>query len=60
MDTSGAVERINFLENRLQMMSNEMHTLTEQLQLKGSLLTQALDLSVAQSTALAQLREELS
>ena len=59
MDTSGAIERIN-LENRLQMMSNEMHTLTEQLQLKDSLLTQAPDLYAAQSTALDQLREELS
>ena len=59
MDTSGAIERIN-LENRLQMMSNEMHTLTEQLQLKDSLLTQVLVLSAAQSTALAQLRDKLS
>ena len=60
VDTRGAVERINFLENRLQMMSNEMHTLTEQPLGQDSLLTQALDLSAAQSAALAQLREELS
>ena len=54
MDTNRAVQRISFLENQLQMMRIEMHTLTEQLRLKDSLLNQALDVSAAQSTALAQ------
>ena len=54
VDTNRAVQRISFLENQLQMMRIEMHTLTEQLRLKDSLLNQALDVSAAQSTALAQ------
>ena len=46
-----AVQRISFLEHYV-------HILTDQLRLKDSLLTEVLDISLAQSTALAQLCKE--